>query len=106
MQHGLVNGVAGLVREDAGRQTGHQLLDPKLMGQRHHVVLHPDILAPKLNWFGHVGEEPSDVRSQMDDVGWFDACMTPRTPVTVLMYWRCHLWHHTIYMTCILCDTM
>jgi hypothetical protein len=82
MQHGLVNGVAGLVREDAGRQTGHQLLDPKLMGQRHHIVLHPDVLAPELNWFGHVGKQASHVCGQMDDVGWPDACMKPRTAVT------------------------
>ena len=93
MQHGLVYGVAGLVREDAGRQTGHQLLDPKLMGQSHHVVLHPDVLAPELNWFGHVGKQASNVCGQVDDVGWLDACMkSPHCRHSVdQRYWRCHI---------------
>ncbi len=84
MQHGLVDGVAGLVREDAGRQTGHQLHHRKLMGLRHHIVLHPDVLAPELYRFGHVGEQASHVRCQMDNMGCFDACMTTRTAITAL----------------------
>lgn len=49
MDHGLINGVGGLVGEDAGGEAGHQLLDTVLLAEHHDVVLHEDILPPELH---------------------------------------------------------
>ena len=43
---GLIDGVGYFVWKDAGREAGHQLLDTILVTERHHVVLHCDVLAP------------------------------------------------------------
>ena len=49
MHHSLIDGIGGLVWEDAGGQAGYQLLDPELMGQCHYIVLHENIGPPKLH---------------------------------------------------------
>lgn len=57
VHHGLVDGVGGLVGEDARRQAGHQLLhlvDPAAL---HHVVVDEDVLAEELHLVLEVAEQ-------------------------------------------------
>jgi hypothetical protein len=51
VHHGLVNWIAGLVWEDAGRQAGHQLLHLGVLACLEDVVLHDDVVPPKLHLF-------------------------------------------------------
>lgn len=44
VDHGLINGVGRLVREDAGGQARHQLLHTKLLAQLEDVLLHRDVV--------------------------------------------------------------
>ena len=101
MHHGLVNGVGGLVGEDARAKARHQLLHlelsaallreggewrgaavreraprpaplsrrPKVGWVYHDVVVDEDVLAVELHFLRHVGEEPSDLGREVDDVG-------------------------------------
>ena len=49
MDHGLVNRVGGLVREDAGREARDELDDPVLPAGLEDVILHEDVQAPELH---------------------------------------------------------
>ncbi len=59
MDHGLIDGVGGLIGEDAGGQAGHQLLDTILLAEHHDVVLHEDVLPPELNLVFLITRMPS-----------------------------------------------
>lgn len=43
--HGLIDGVGGLVWEDAGGEAGDDLLDPQLVRRMQHMVIHLEILS-------------------------------------------------------------
>lgn len=64
VDHGLIDGVGGLVGEDARRQARHQLLhlvDPAAL---HHVVVDQDVLAEKLHLVLEVAEQPSYLEAE------------------------------------------
>ena len=64
VHHGLVDGVGGLVGEDARRETRHQLLhlvDPAAL---HDIVVDENVLAEKLNLVLKVAEQPSYLRAR------------------------------------------
>lgn len=55
--HSLIDGVRGLVREDAGRQAGHKLfnfVDPATL---HDVVIDEDVLTKKFHLVLEVAEQ-------------------------------------------------
>lgn len=66
VDHGLVDGVGGLVGEDAGGEARHQLLHLVDAAALHHVVVDQDVLAEKFHLVLEVAEQPSylQVRSE------------------------------------------
>lgn len=52
VDHCLINGVGGLVRENAGGQAGDQLLDAQVLAAYEDVVLHHDIVPPEVHFVG------------------------------------------------------
>lgn len=69
VDHGLIDGIGGLVREDAGGEAGDHLLHPHLVGRVQDVVVDVDVCPPKIQVGADVFEEASDHGSQVDDVG-------------------------------------
>jgi len=63
MNHGLVNGVRGLVRENAGRQARNDLLDTKLLGVVQDVVVDEQVVAEVVEISSHVAEETANLGS-------------------------------------------
>lgn len=61
VDHGLVDGVGGLVGEDARRQAGHQLDNLEGPAALHHVVVDEDVLAEELHLVLEVAEQPPDL---------------------------------------------
>ena len=68
VDHGLVDGVGGLVGEDAGGEEGDELLDLVDAAALHHVVVNQDVLAVELDLVLEVREEPAHTRGKVDDV--------------------------------------
>ena len=69
MNHCLVNWVAGLVREDAGGEAGHQLLHSELVAHLQDVVVHLHVLPEEVAVGAHVGKEAANEGSKVDHVG-------------------------------------
>lgn len=69
VDHGLVDGVGGLVGEDAGRQARHQLHDLKNPAALHDVVVDEDVLAEELHLVLEVAEQPSHLTSHNGHLG-------------------------------------
>ena len=65
VDHRLVDRVGGLVREDARREARDEPPHAALVAAVHHRVLHGDVAPPELDAVGHVGEEPPDVRGEV-----------------------------------------
>lgn len=61
MDHGLVDGVGGLVGEDARRQARHQLDDLVDPAALHDVVVDEDVLAEELHLVLEVAEQAPDL---------------------------------------------
>lgn len=59
MDHGLVDGVGGLVGEDARREARHQLLHLVDAAALHHIVVDEDVLAEKFHLVLEVAEQPA-----------------------------------------------
>jgi len=72
VDHGLVDGVGGLVREDAGGEAGDHLGDLVLVGAPEDVVVHFNVVPEEAHRVLHVLEEPPDHGGQVDDVGRLD----------------------------------
>mmetsp|Transcript_39273 Transcript_39273/g.97260 ORF Transcript_39273/g.97260 Transcript_39273/m.97260 type:complete len:202 (-) Transcript_39273:53-658(-) len=68
VNHLLVNRKRGLVREYAGGQTRHKLLDTSLVALLENIVVHHDVVPPKLHLMLHVRKQASNLSSQVDDV--------------------------------------
>jgi hypothetical protein len=49
VQHGFINGVCGLIREDTGRQHGNELLNLVDAATFHDVIIDENVLAKELN---------------------------------------------------------
>lgn len=64
VDHGLVDGVGGLVGEDARRQARHQLDDLVNPAALHDVVVDEDVLAEELHLVLEVAEQPSHLMCQ------------------------------------------
>lgn len=71
VDHGLINGIGGLVREDAGGQTRDHLGDLGLVGTSQDVVIHLDVVPEEAHRVFHVLEESSNHGRKVDHVGWF-----------------------------------
>lgn len=63
MDHGLIDGVGGLVGEDARGQARHQLLHLVDPAAFHDVVVDQDVLAEKLHLVLEVAEQPSHLQA-------------------------------------------
>lgn len=61
VHHGLVDGVSGLVREDARRQARHQLHDLENPAAFHDVVVDEDVLPEELHLVLEVAEQASNL---------------------------------------------
>ena len=68
MNHGLVDGVAGLVGEDAGGQAGHHLPHIELVAHLQDDVVHLHVVPEKVTVCLHVGKESSDEGGEVDHV--------------------------------------
>ena len=68
MNHGFIDGVGRLVREDARRKTRNELLHLELTAQLHHVHVHDNVIIVKLHLVGHVIEQTSDLSSQVNHI--------------------------------------
>ena len=69
VEHGLVNGVGGLVGEDAGGEKGDELgdlVDPTTL---HDIVVEENVLAKELDLLGQVGKETADLGGEVQHVG-------------------------------------
>lgn len=69
MDHGFVDGVGGLVGEDAGGEAGDQLLHFEVLAGLHHVVVDQHVLAVELDFLGHVAKEAPHQGCQMHHTG-------------------------------------
>lgn len=68
VNHGLIDGIGGLVGEDAGREEGDELLDLVDAAALHDVVVDENVLAIELDLVLEVGEEPANTSGEMDNV--------------------------------------
>lgn len=66
--HSLIDRVGRLVREDAGGKARHELLHLVNAAALHDVVVHECVVAVELHIVGQVVEQPTNKRSQVDDV--------------------------------------
>ena len=55
--HGLINGVGGLVGEDAGGEAGDDLLHAELVARVQDVIGHEDVVAKEVQVGPHVVEQ-------------------------------------------------
>ena len=69
VDHRLVDGVGGLVGEDAGGEAGHQLLHAKLVAHLQDVVVHLHVLPEEVTVGAHVGKEAANEGGKVDHVG-------------------------------------
>lgn len=69
VDHGLVDGIGGLVREDAGGQARDHLGDLGLVGTPQDVVVHLDVVPEEAHGVFHVLEEAPHHGCQVDHVG-------------------------------------
>ena len=68
VNHGLVDGIGRLVRENTRAQHADELLDLVDPRAFHDVVVHEHVEAIKFDLFGHVGKETADFCRQMNDM--------------------------------------
>eukprot|EP00636_Phaeomonas_parva_P015482 CAMPEP_0118859466 /NCGR_PEP_ID=MMETSP1163-20130328/5700_1 /TAXON_ID=124430 /ORGANISM="Phaeomonas parva, Strain CCMP2877" /LENGTH=351 /DNA_ID=CAMNT_0006793057 /DNA_START=339 /DNA_END=1393 /DNA_ORIENTATION=+ len=68
VDHGLIDGVGRLVREDARAQAGHELLDAELAAALHDVVIDEDVFPEEVDLAALVREEAAHERREVDDV--------------------------------------
>ena len=70
VDHGLINGVGGLVRKDACREARDDLLNFVLVAQGEDVVIDWHVNAEELQVGLHVAVKTADLGSQMDNMSW------------------------------------
>jgi len=70
VDHGLIDGISGLVGEDASRKARDNLLDLVLVRACEDVVVHAEIVVVELNGVLHVTEETTNERGKVNHVGW------------------------------------
>ena len=70
VNHGFVDGVSGLVREDACGEAWDDLFDIKLFSQRKDIVVDGHVNSEKFEVGSHITVESSDFSSKVENVGW------------------------------------
>ena len=69
MDHGFVDGVGSLIWENASGETGNNLLNLELLGERKNVVVDGHVDAEKFEVGPHIPVETADFGRQMEHVG-------------------------------------
>lgn len=68
MDHGFVDGVSSLVWENASGETGNNLLNLELLGERKNVVVDCHVDSEELQVGLHVAVKTTDLGGQVDHV--------------------------------------
>ena len=68
VDHGFIDGVSSLVWENASGETGNNLLNLELLGERKDIVVDCHIDSEELQVGLHVAVKTTDLGGQVDDV--------------------------------------
>jgi hypothetical protein len=68
VDHGLIDGVSSLIREDTGRKARDELLDTELVRALDDVVVHRKVVVVELDGLSHVDEQAANKGSKVNNM--------------------------------------